>query len=110
MVGRQPLTDEHRRLVRLDVGCIGLIQPGFFRSLLGAAAAVHVANGFGLLDEAHELIWRKVALMTELLQPVLLLSVGQAFLDPADRGRESVMLWRARTIRTYLKMKHRRSG
>ena len=34
MVGRQPLTDEHRRLVRLDVGCIGLIQPGFFRSLL----------------------------------------------------------------------------
>lgn len=69
-----------------------------FASLLGAAAVVHVANGFGLLDEAHELIWRKVVLMAELLQPVLLLYIGQFLLDPADRWRKSFMRWCARTI------------
>jgi putative PEP-CTERM system histidine kinase len=57
-----------------------------------------VANGFGFLDEAHELIWRKIALMAELLQPVLLLHVGQSFLDSAGRGREPFMLWRSRSI------------
>lgn len=74
---------------------------GFHRSLaslLGATAVAHVANGCGLLDEAHELIWRKVALMTELQQPALLLYAGLAFLDPAALEQESFALWRARCI------------
>jgi len=67
-------------------------------ALLAATAVVHLANGGGLLDDAHELIWRKTALMTELLQPALVLYVGLAFLDPEDRSRESYALWRARCI------------
>ena len=67
-------------------------------SLLGATTVVNLANGVGLLDEAHALLWRETALVAELVQPAALLYVGLAFLNPAERGRESSALWRARII------------
>ena len=66
--------------------------------LLGATALVHMANGCGVLNETYALSWRKVAMMMELLLPAFILSVGLAFLDPADRRRESFALWRVRCI------------
>ena len=63
--------------------------------LLGATALVNVANGLGLLDEAHALVWREIAMVGELVQPAALLYVGLAFLNP-ERGRNSSMLWPAR--------------
>ena len=62
--------------------------------LVGATALIHLANGCGVLDEARALGWQKVALMTELLLPALLLAVGLAFLDPADRRGASFARWR----------------
>ncbi|MEO5630642.1 MAG: XrtA/PEP-CTERM system histidine kinase PrsK [Nitrospiraceae bacterium] len=67
-------------------------------ALLGATALTHLANGLGLLDEAHVLLWRRMALATELIQPAALLYVGLAFLNPAERGENSSPFWRARTI------------
>ena len=67
-------------------------------SLLGATAVANLANGAGLLDEAHALFWRETAMAAELVQPAALLYVGLAFLNPAERGRESSALWRARII------------
>lgn len=69
-------------------------------SLFGTTAAANLANGFGLLDDAHALFWREAAVLAELLQPVALLYVGMAFLDPTerDRDRDSSPLWRARVV------------
>ena len=67
-------------------------------ALLGATALTHLANGLGLLDEAHALLWRRMALAAELIQPAALLYVGLAFLNPAERGEDSSPLWRARMI------------
>ena len=67
-------------------------------ALLGATALTHLANGLGLLDETHALLWRRMALATELIQPAALLYVGLAFLNPAERGEHSSPLWRARMI------------
>ena len=67
-------------------------------ALLGATALTQLANGLGLFDEAHALLWRRMALATELIQPAALLYVGLAFLNPAERGDNSSPLWRARTI------------
>src|SRR4029077_13883794 len=64
--------------------------------LLAATALTHLANGLGLLDEAHALLWRRMALATELTQPAALLYVGLAFLNPAERDEHSSPLWRAR--------------
>lgn len=67
-------------------------------ALLGATALTQLANGLGLFDEAHALLWRRMALVTELIQPAALLYVGLAFLNPAGRGEDSSPLRRARTI------------
>jgi putative PEP-CTERM system histidine kinase len=67
-------------------------------ALLGATALTQLANGLGLFDEAHALLWRRMALATELIQPAALLYVGLRFLNPAERGENSSPLWRARTI------------
>ncbi|MCM3900567.1 MAG: hypothetical protein ND866_02565, partial [Pyrinomonadaceae bacterium] len=67
-------------------------------AFLGATALTHLANGLGLLDESHALLWRRMALATELIQPAALLYVGLAFLRPAERGRDTSALWRARII------------
>ena len=67
-------------------------------SLLGATTVVNLANGVGLLDQAHALFWRETALVAELVQPAALLYIGLAFLNPAERGREPSALWRARII------------
>ena len=79
---RRPASSSHRSLA----------------SLLGATAVANLANGVGLLDEAHALFWRETAMAAELVQPAALLYVGLAFLNPAERGRESSALWRARII------------
>ena len=64
--------------------------------LLGTTALVNFANGVGLLDETHALLWRQIAMLGELAQPAALLYVGLAFLNPSDRGRNPSMLWLAR--------------
>ena len=69
-----------------------------FAGLLGATALVNVANGIGLLDEAHALFWREIAMIGELAEPAALLFVGLAFLSPAERAGNSSMLWLARLI------------
>ena len=65
-------------------------------ALLGATALANLANGVGLLDEAHALFWREIAMVAELAQPAALLYVGLAFLNPAERRVNSSMLWPAR--------------
>ncbi len=65
-------------------------------ALLGVTALANLANGAGLLDEAHALFWRGTAMVAELAQPAALLYVGLAFLNPAERRTNSSMLWRAR--------------
>src|SRR6476620_1887785 len=64
--------------------------------LLGAMALANLANGIGLLDEAHTLLWREIATVGELVQPAALLFVGLAFLNPTERPGNSSMLWPAR--------------
>ena len=66
--------------------------------LVAVTALTHLVNGLGLLDEAHALLWRRIALAAELIQPSALLYVGIAFLNPVERGRDSSPLWRARTV------------
>jgi len=67
-------------------------------ALLGATALANLANGVGLLDEAHALFWREIAMVAELAQPAALLYVGLAFLSPAQRRVNSSMLWPARVM------------
>ena len=67
-------------------------------ALLGATAFANLANGIGLLDDAHALFWRGTSTVAELLQPAALLYIGLAFLNPAERGRGSSALSRARII------------
>jgi putative PEP-CTERM system histidine kinase len=66
--------------------------------LLGATALVNLANGVGLLDEAHALFWRKIGMVGELVQPAVLLYVGLALLKPSDGQAKQFMLWPARVI------------
>ncbi|MEQ1844995.1 MAG: hypothetical protein ABL983_05390, partial [Nitrospira sp.] len=67
-------------------------------ALLGATGVVNLANGSGLLDEQNALFWRQIALTVELIQPVMLIAVGMAFVNPASRGREPVVDWRTWAI------------
>lgn len=67
-------------------------------SLLGTTAVANLANGIGLLDDAHALPWREASMVAELFQPAALLYVGMAFLDPIERDGESSALWRARVV------------
>jgi len=90
----------------IAVGLAGLLfvrrQAGFshrsLAALLGATAVANLADGVGLFDEGHALIWRGTAMVAELLQPALLLYVGLAFLNPVERSRDTSMLWRARIV------------
>src|SRR5262245_55543807 len=59
--------------------------------LLGATALANIANGMALLDAAHTLLWREIALVGELIQPAALLYVGQAFLRPTELPANSSM-------------------
>ena len=67
-------------------------------SLLGATAVANLANGIGLLDEAHALFWRETAMAAELLQPAALLYAGLAFVNRAEGETGSSALQRARVI------------
>ena len=66
--------------------------------LLGTTAVAQLANAAGLLDEAHALLWRSIAMVSELLQPAALLYVGRAFLKPVGRNSDTSTLWRARIV------------
>jgi putative PEP-CTERM system histidine kinase len=66
--------------------------------LLSATTVANLANGVGLLDEVHALLWRGIAMAAELVQPAALLYVGLAFSHSAEQGRNSSALWRARII------------
>jgi len=62
-------------------------------ALSGLVSFIHIANGCGLLDESHGLLWRRVALAFELWLPAALLYAGLRFLPP-PRNRE----WRVRLM------------
>ncbi len=66
--------------------------------LLGTIAVAHLANAAGLLDEPHAQWWRAAAMVAELVEPIVLLYVGKAFLNPAGQGRDTSALWRARIV------------
>jgi|CXWL01.1.fsa_nt_gi putative PEP-CTERM system histidine kinase len=66
--------------------------------LLDAIAVAHLANAVGLLDEHHTLWWRTTALVAELVEPIVLLYVGLAFLNPVERSSDRSALWRARIV------------
>jgi|GEM_PF-794365 len=66
--------------------------------LLGTIAAAHLANAAGLLDEPHAQWWRAAAMVAELVEPIVLLYVGLAFLNPVERSRDRSALWRARIV------------
>jgi putative PEP-CTERM system histidine kinase len=67
-------------------------------ALLGAIAVANLANGIGLLDGSHTLLWRGIAIITELFVPAALLYVGLAFLNPPDQDANISGLWRARVV------------
>ena len=66
--------------------------------LLGTITVAHLANAAGLLDEPHALWWRAAAMVAELVEPIVLLYVGLAFLNPAERSSDRSALWRARIV------------
>ncbi|BFU93449.1 MAG: histidine kinase [Nitrospira sp.] len=73
----------------------------FNRSLAGLLALVALANladGIGLVDEAHALFWREVAMAAGLIQPAAVLYAGLAFLTPAESSKQVSPVWRARII------------
>ena len=47
--------------------------------LLGAIALAHLANVAGLLDQSHALLWRGVAMVAELAQPLCCFTLGWDF-------------------------------
>jgi hypothetical protein len=67
-------------------------------TLLAATAIANLADGAGLLDEAHGMFWREVAIAAELVQPAAILYIGLAFLSPAESGNNLSALWRARAL------------
>ena len=76
-------------------------QAPFYLSLAalsGLVFLVHLADGFGVLDESHGLLWRRFALAIELCLPAALLYTGLQFLNPAQQGAPHARLWRARVI------------
>lgn len=66
--------------------------------LLSLTAFVTVADCIGLLDRVHVLLWRQAATAAELIQPAALLYAVLAFLNPADGGKDTSALWRARIV------------
>lgn len=66
--------------------------------LSGAIALTHIAHGLGVLDGAHMLNWRRIALAAELVQPAALLYVGIAFFKPVEGGKNVSSIWRARVV------------
>lgn len=58
----------------------------------------HLANAAGLLDEPHAQWWRAVAMVAELIEPIALLYVGLAFLNPIEERSDRSALWWARIV------------
>ena len=65
---------------------------------LGVSGLVQLANGTGLVDDIHALLWRRVAFVAELFQPVALLYIGLSLLQPAASGAGLGARWRARAV------------
>lgn len=66
--------------------------------LLSAVAVVNGSNAMGLMGEADQLVWRQIALTAELIQSVLLILVGIAFVNPANEPRGPLAGWPVWTI------------
>jgi putative PEP-CTERM system histidine kinase len=66
--------------------------------LLGTIAVAHLANAAGVLNEPHALWWRAAAMVAELVEPIALLYVGLAFLNPDEQRRDRSLLWRNRIV------------
>ena len=62
-------------------------------TLLGLLSLVHLANGSGLLDTSHGLLWRRFALAFELCLPVALLYAGLRFSSQPKHSE-----WRVRLL------------
>lgn len=74
----------------------------FFRNLalvLGTSALMQTGYSLGLLDPAHALGWRRLALLAEAAQPAALASVVLALMGaPGQKRRDRPARWRARAI------------
>lgn len=66
--------------------------------LLALAAVANLADGIGLVDEAHALFWREVAMAAGLLQPAAVLYAGLTFLTPVGSTKDLSPVWRARIV------------
>ena len=66
--------------------------------LLGTIAVAQLANAVGVLNEPHALWWRATAMVAELVEPIALLYVGLAFLNPVEQRSDRSVLWRARIV------------
>ena len=66
--------------------------------LLGMIAVAHLANAAGVLNEPNALWWRATAMVAELVEPIALLYVGLAFLNPVEQPHDKSLLWRGRIV------------
>ena len=66
--------------------------------LLTLIALRRCVNGLELLDETDVLLWRGIAIITELFQPAALLYVGLAFLNSAEQKRDVFAWWCVRVV------------
>lgn len=66
--------------------------------VLAATALLYLANGWGLIDVPNALVWRRVALVAELMQLAALLYVGLALMRQLSVRVEAGVWWRAHAI------------
>lgn len=66
--------------------------------LVGTVALTHCANGMGLVDDAHVLMWRRIALAAELFQPAALFYSGTQFLNQAKQRDLGSRHWVVRVL------------
>ena len=69
-----------------------------FAVLVGTVAFTHSANGLGLVDDAHVLLWRRFALVAELFQPAALFYSGIQFLNQAKQRDLGSRHWVVRVM------------
>ena len=73
----------------------------FYRGLAvlwGLISLVHVVNGWGLLDDVHGLLWRRLSLAIELCLPSALFYAGLGFLSTSEQLETRNRVWIARLI------------
>lgn len=73
----------------------------FHRSLAAALCASglsQLGNGLAIIDDAHTLIWRRMAWFGELALPATLLYIGPVLMQARSVGVEAEVWWRAHAV------------